>query len=81
VTLYGSALVAAGAMFVGAAVRMRRTDERLSRLVTVIAATSGPFLFVWAKSGGASYHVTTFLLVALWVVTARLAAAPLRPAP
>lgn len=68
-TLYTAALLVAAGSFLATAQRARfRSDPHTDCLVAVVGAVSIPFLLVWAKSGGAEYHITAIVLVALWLL-------------
>lgn len=67
--LYGAALVSAGWLFLRhfLAAYRRRSSSWLD-YSWLVAAVSVAFLFTWIKSGGVDAHVSTFLMVALWLI-------------
>jgi putative inorganic carbon (hco3(-)) transporter len=71
--LYGAALVSAGWLFLRSflAAYQRRSAYWLG-YSWLVAAISVAFLFTWIKSGGVDAHVSTFLMVALWLAPYRV---------
>jgi O-antigen ligase len=75
--LFGSAMVLAAGTCVAAIRRARLLGDRpLITYGAVVGTTSIAFLIGWGKSGGESYNVTTFLLLALWLAPARAGLTP-----